>query len=106
MSDYVADVKKYSANADEAAVKGIEDYLGKGLLAQRDASLVACSDPEELARVRENFCKKKLELAQSDDEIDAVLQAVCQQMGADASKSRVTFYYLVAEKTGTLGKLV
>ena len=105
MSDYVADVKKYSSGADEAAVTAIENYLGKGILAQRDASMVACSDPEELKRVRENFCKKKLGLSQSDDEIDAVLQSICQQMSGDNSKSRVTFYYLAAEKTGTLGKL-
>lgn len=67
--------------------------------------MVACSDPEELKRVRENFCKKKLGLSQSDDEIDAVLKSVCQQMSGDNSKSRVTFYYLVAEKTGTLSKI-
>lgn len=105
MSDYIADVKRYSASADEAAVTAIENYLGKGLLAQKDASMVACSDPEELKRVRENFCKKKLGLSQSDDEIDAVLQAVCQQMSDTNQKSRVTFYYLVAEKTGALGAL-
>jgi hypothetical protein len=29
--DYVADVKKYSPDVDEAAVKGIETYLGKEL---------------------------------------------------------------------------
>ena len=75
------------------------------MLAQKDASMVACSDPEELKRVRENFCKKKLGLSQSDDEIDAVLKSVCQQMSGDNSKSRVTFYYLVAEKTGTLSKI-
>ena len=105
MSDYLADVKKYSANADAAAVTAIENYLGKGLLAQKDASMVACSDPEELKRVRENFCKKKLGLSQGDDAIDVVLQSVCEQMSGDNQKSRVTFYYLVAEKAGALGKL-
>ena len=91
MSDYLADVKKYAPDADEAAVKGIETYLGKGLLSQKDASMVACSDVDELKRIRENFCKKKLGLPHSDDEIDAVLQSVCEQMKADNSKSCVTF---------------
>ena len=86
MSEYLADVKKYSPGADEAAVTGVENYLGKGLLSQRDASMVACSDAVELKRIRETFCKKKLGLSHSDDEIDTVLQSVCAQMKDDNSK--------------------
>ena len=104
MSEYIDDVRRYASDASEAGVKGVTNYLGAGVLAQRDASLVACTDPAELARVRDNFAKKKLGLT-DDDAIDAAIKAVCEQMSGDQNKSRVTFYYLLAEKTGTLGEL-
>jgi cytoskeletal protein CcmA (bactofilin family) len=103
---YATDVKKYASKFNQAVVDGIMSYLGKGVLAQRDTSLVSCSDPEELKRVRENFCKKKLALSQSDEDINAILKDVCQAMSAERNKSRVTFYYLVAEKTQNLTALV
>jgi len=102
---YAADVKKYASNFNQAAVDGIVSYLSQGVLAKRDASLVSCSDPEELKRVRENFCKKKLVLSQSDEEINTILKDVCKAMSAERNKSRVTFYYLVAEKTEKLTAL-
>jgi hypothetical protein len=104
MSDYLGDVKRYSSNANEAAVKGITNYLGAGVLAQRDASLVSCTDPAELARVRDNFATKKLGLSDNDT-TDAAIKKICEQMKEDRNKSRVTFYYLLAEETGTLGAL-
>jgi cytoskeletal protein CcmA (bactofilin family) len=102
---YADDVKKYASKFNQTAVDGIVSYLGKGVLAQRDASLVSCSDPEELKRVCENFCKKKLALSQSDEEINTILKDVCKAMSAEQNKSRVTFYYLVAEKTEKLTTL-
>jgi len=36
---------------------------------------------------------------------DAGIKAVVEKMKGDPRKSRVTFYYLLAEATGTLGKL-
>ncbi len=104
MSDYLEDVRRYAPQPSEDAVKSITNYLGAGVLAQRDASLVSCSDPAELGRVRDNFAKKKLGL-DDGDAVDAAIQKVCEQMSEDRNKSRVTFYYLLAEKTGTLGQL-
>lgn len=99
---YMDGVKKYAPNAEDAVVKKIVGYLGIALQS-RDASLVSCSDPKELERVRDGFCKKKLELSAED--ADAAIQAVCETMKADRQKNRVTFYYLTAEKSGTLSKL-
>jgi hypothetical protein len=39
------------------------------------------------------------------DAADAGLKAVVEKMKAAPRKNRVTFYYLLAEATGTLGKL-
>jgi hypothetical protein len=49
-------------------------------LQSRDASLVAFSDKSELDRVRDSFLKKKLGLTQSDDELDAAINAVGDKM--------------------------
>lgn len=103
MSDYYADVKKYDAGADEDVVKKIVRHLGIALR-NRDSSLVSCSDPSELARVREKWCKKKFGFS-DDAKADEIIAAVCETMKADRSKSRVTFYYLVAKHMGTLGQL-
>ena len=41
--DWTADVKKYVANADDLAIKGIVKHCGIALKSG-DASFVACSD--------------------------------------------------------------
>ena len=101
MSDHIAHVKKYAPEADEKVVGAIVKHLGIALR-NRDSSTVSCSDPKELATVRESWCKKKLGVA-GDDEIDAAIKKVCETMKADRSKPRVTFYYLLADHYGKLG---
>ena len=100
--DYAADVKKYAPTADDAVVGKIVKHLGIALR-NRDSSLVSCSDPDEVQRVRENWCIKKL--GADAEASDAAIKAVCQDMKDDRSKSRVTFYYLCAEKLGKLALL-
>ena len=102
MSDYSADVAKFTSNVNEAAVKAIVRYCGIALH-NKDSSLVSGSDPKELATVRDGFAAKKLGLDAAA--ADAGIQAVVAKMKAERNKSRVTFYYLLAEATGTLGKL-
>lgn len=102
MTDYLADVKKYDAGADEAIVGKIVKHLGIALR-NRDSSLVSASDPEELARVKEKWCGKKLGV--TGDAADNAVAAVAKAMAGDRSKSRVTFYYLVAKELGKLGDL-
>ena len=101
MTDYATDVKKYAPGADDKVIAAIVKHLGIALR-NRDSSLVSCSDKEELDRVREGWCKKKLALT-GDKEIDAAIKTVCEKMKADKTKSRVTFYYLVAEHYKKLG---
>jgi hypothetical protein len=99
--DWVMDVKKYVATPDEAAIKGIVRHCGIALQS-RDASFVACTDKAERDRVRDSFLKKKLALSGADAELDKAVMDVCQKMHADRDKSRVAFYYLLAEKYGKL----
>jgi len=102
MTDYVADVKKYSSEVNEAAVASIVKYCGIALRSA-DASLVSATDPKELETVRSGFAAKRLGLAA--EAADTGIKAVVEKMKATPKKSRVTFYYLLAEATGTLGKL-
>ena len=104
MSEYLDDVKRYAADADENAVAGIVKHLGIALKS-KDASLVSCSSKDELARVRDSWCKKKLGLTGSDADLDKMIQDVCETMKADQRKQRVTFYYLLAQKSGKVGEL-
>jgi Protein of unknown function (DUF2853) len=99
--DYVAKVKKYVSSPDTDAVAGIVKHLGIALRS-KDASLVAASDPKELARVRDGFMKKKLALTASDADLDAALKDVMTTMKAEREKSRVVVCYLLAEKYGKL----
>jgi hypothetical protein len=67
-----------------------------------DASFAACADKSERDRVRDSFLKKKLGLSVTDAELDQAVLDVCQAMKADYDKSRVAFYYLLAQKFGKL----
>ena len=103
MSDHVAEVKKYAPNADEAKIAAIVKHLGIALH-KRDSSFVAASDPKELKTVHDSWCRKKLGLT-DDAAIDAAIKEVAKTMHADRDKSRVAFYYLLAEHFGKLGSL-
>ncbi|CAN7369631.1 MULTISPECIES: DUF2853 family protein [Ensifer] len=102
MTDYLADVQKYDSGADEAVVNKIVRHLGIALR-NKDSSLVSATDPKELDRVREKWCEKKLGVVGA--EADAAISATTKAMSADRSKSRVTFYYLVAKNLGKLQTL-
>ncbi len=94
-TDYAANIKKYVSDVDEGVVNGIVKHLGIALQS-KDASLVSCSDPSELERVKNSFLKKKLGRTESDEELDRAIADVCQKMSGERNKSRVTFYYLLA----------
>jgi Protein of unknown function (DUF2853) len=100
VEDHIADVKKYAKGpVNEAAVAGLLKTY-RLVLGKADTRYVACADPSERERVRERFLKKKLGL--TSDDLDAAIEAVCAAMKADRTKSRLTFYYLLAERFGKL----
>jgi Protein of unknown function (DUF2853) len=99
--NWAADVKKYVPNANDKAIAGIVKYCGIALQ-KRDSSLVSFTDPEEVARVRNNFLKKKLGIAESDNELDKAIMAAADRMKGDRTKNRVTVYYLLAHHFGKL----
>lgn len=107
MPTYEESLKQFK---DEAAELGIHiheelyhaivDHLGPAIQ-DRDASLVACSDDEELKTVKNNFLIGKLGL-EDGPELDSVIKQVCGALGqSNRNKHRATFYYLL---TGILKK--
>ena len=104
-TQYADNIKKYAKGYNQAAAEKIVGHLGIALR-NKDSSLVACSDSGELDRVREKWCRGKLGLAQTQGDLDAAIKAVCEKMGPEGgNKSRVTFYYLLAEHFGKLDHL-
>ncbi|HRD76768.1 MAG TPA: DUF2853 family protein [Hyphomicrobiaceae bacterium] len=94
--DHEADLKKYAPSADSKHVKAVIKHLGIALKSF-DSSMVSCSSKDELERVREQWLKKKLKLTASDADLDKSIKAVCEKMKGDKNKSRVAFYYLLAD---------
>ena len=102
---YIENIKKYTSEVNEEAVAGIVRHCGIALR-NRDSSLVAGTDPEELKRVRESWLKKKLALTESDADLDKAIHAVMEKMKGERAKNRVTVYYLLAEHYKKLEGLV
>ncbi len=98
-TDWASDVRKYVPDADDRVIAGIVRYCGIALR-NLDSSLVSFSDTAELARVRNNFLKKKCGLTDPDDVLDAAIAQVGELMKADRTKNRVTVYYLLADRFG------
>lgn len=74
--------------------EAIHKYLGPAVY-DRDASLVACSDPQELQTVKKNFLEGKLNMPESD-KLDELIEEVCTKMGqSNRHKNRTAFYYLL-----------
>lgn len=103
MNRYVTRLRKYVESPDQGVVRKLVAHCGIALRF-RDAARVAAKDPSELERIRDGFCVKRLGLA--PQEATPAIDAVCRQMAGDTSKCRVAFYYLLAEKTGRLERLL
>lgn len=104
-SKYEDNIKKYAKKYNQAAAEKIVGHLGIALR-NRDSSLVSCTDPKELERVREKWCRGKLALSDSTEQLDAAIASVCETLKGEGShKGRVTFYYLLAEHYGKLETL-
>ena len=76
-TDWAADVKKYAPKADDKVIAGIVKHCGIAL-------------------------HKKLALTDSDEALDAAIEAVGEKMKGVNRKNRVTVYYLLADHFGKL----
>jgi uncharacterized protein DUF2853 len=82
---------------DRPVLNGVAKACGPSLY-KADATKVACSNKEEMARVKQNFLIKKLGLKDTP-KLDEALAEICAQMGSkNRNKYRAMFYYLLVKK--------
>jgi hypothetical protein len=101
-TDYEKNLSKYVKRIDAAKLAAIIKACGialKGL----DSQYVSITDPAEVGRVAKGFGAKRLGLSAAAT--TKGLAKVGTLMKAERSKLRTTVYYLLAQQTGTLGKL-
>ena len=96
---------KYSAKIHDGALAGMAKTYAL-VMSNKDAQHVACGDESEKNTVRENFLKKKLGLTNAEADLNAAIDGVCLTMKEDRMKSRLVFYYLLAEKYNKLDMFV
>ena len=96
---------KFTSSINEAALQGLARTYAL-VLSKQDSRLVSCGDTAEKQTIRENFLKKKLGLTHSDAVLDAAVDEICAKVKEDRQKSRLVFYYLLAEKYNLLGNFV
>jgi hypothetical protein len=101
LQEHKAIAAKYATNVHTAALDGLAKNYAL-VLSKNDSQYVACGDEGEKDTVRANFLKKKLGLTNSDADLNAAIDAVCGVMKDDRFKSRLAFYYLLAEKYNNL----
>jgi len=97
---YLADMKKKKiggAKVDAKLLRAVAKACGPSLY-KADASKVACSDKDEMSRIKKNFLIKKLGLKDTP-KLDDGLKDVCAEMGSkNRNKQRAVFYYLLTKK--------
>ncbi|WP_336294299.1 DUF2853 family protein [Bartonella sp. CB169] len=101
MTNYLADIKLYDQDPDEAAIERLSHRLAL-VMKKQDASLVATSDPKELERV-ERWIQDVLGV--DEQSAKTAVSKVVAIMSGDRRKSRITFYYLVAKELNALHKI-
>ena len=101
-TNYKEDISKYTSKVNDAALAAIIKFCGIALRGE-DSQYVAVTDDVEVKRVVDGFAAKKLGL--TAEAAKAGIKKVHETMKADRTKMRTTVYYLLAENTGTLGKL-
>ena len=80
-------------------LKKVAKGLGPSIY-NKDSSLVSTSDQDELDRVKNNFCIKKLGLT-DDGSLDAAIKEVGEAFGSsNRTKHRAVYYYLLTKKFG------
>jgi hypothetical protein len=97
IAKYTSELEELGETVDAELVEALVSNLNP-ILGDRDKANVAATDPAELKTVKKNFVENKLGVTGPD--ADAAVDAVCEIMKGDRTKSRVVFYYLLCKKLG------
>lgn len=97
LESYKSTMSDAGIPCDEALLTAVTKGLGPSIY-NRDSSLVAGTDPEELARVKNNYLVNKLGLADSP-ELDEAVATIMKTLSAAGvkMKPRAIVYYLLCK---------
>lgn len=100
IAKYAEDLsKKCGVTPDMDLLTKVTIGLGPSIY-NADSSMVAASDPEELARIKKNFLIGKLGLSDGDD-LDGGIAAAIEAYGSgERQKMRAVIYYLLVRHFG------
>lgn len=101
IQEHKSTVAKYTTNINIAVLEKMAKNYAL-VLTNLDSQYVSCDDENEKKTIRERFLKKKLNLSHTNEELDAAIESTCLVMQDDRFKSRLAFYYLLAEKFNKL----
>jgi len=94
----IAEAKTLGLEITDDLITKVVVGLGPSIY-NKNSEVVACTKPEELETVKNNFLKKKLGLTDDDAELDKAIKEVCEQLGSsNRAKKRVHMYALLAMK--------
>ena len=97
---YQEEAKKLGLDVPATLIDKVTRGLGPSIY-NKDSETVACSQKNEMDRIKTNFLQKKLGLTEDDAALDAAIKAVCEAMGnKNPSKKRALFYALLTKKFG------
>ena len=99
IATYQGSLSDLGISIDATLLTAVTKGLGPSIY-NADSSKVSSSDPEELARVKNNFLIGKLGLTDGS-ELDDAISGVVEQLGAsNRNKYRAVFYALLVMKLG------
>ena len=99
IATYQEEAKKINVTIDSDLLLKVTKGLGPSIY-NADSAKVACSDKDELDRIKKSFLTGKLGLPDGP-ELDAAMTEVCGTFGsASRNKFRALFYYLLVKKFG------
>lgn len=95
---YTSKIKEIDSGFDAQLLEKVTKGLGPSIY-NKDSETIACSDPDELKRVKDKFLRGKLILTNDDQELDGAIAEVCEKMGtSNKNKYRAIFYYFLVVK--------
>ncbi len=98
LEKYSKDLKeKCKVTPDEDLLRKVTKGLGPSIY-NKDSSMVAAGQESELETVKKNFLIKKLGLADSDDLMAAINEAIDVYGRSNPNKHRAVVYYLLVKK--------
>ena len=104
MADYLADVKKYDAGGQ--CRRGRQDRQASGHCAAQSRFGAGILHGFQGTRsCKGELGRQEARHRRTAAKADSAIEKICKAMAADNTKSRVTFYYLVAKDLGKLGSL-